>query len=49
MLKKPIITFHKAVPVWVQGRENEMNLWVSLRAIAREGTKVQLRVTGHGV
>jgi len=47
MLKKPIITFHKAVPVWVQGRENEMNLWVSLRAIAREGTKVQLRVTGH--
>jgi len=47
MLKKPTITFHKAVPVWVQGRETEMNLWVSLRAIARKGTKAYLRVTGH--
>jgi len=47
MLKKPTITFHKAVPVWVHGRENEMNLWVSLRAIAREGRQTLLRVTGH--
>ena len=47
MLKKPTITFCKAVPVWVQGRETEMNLWVSLRAIIKPGKRARLRVTGH--
>ena len=30
MLKKTLIAFDKALPVWIQGRENEMNLWLSL-------------------
>lgn len=47
MLKKPVITFDKAIPVWIQGREREMNLWLSLRAVAGEGGPARLRVTGH--
>ena len=47
MLKIPLITFDKAVPVWVRGRENELNLWVSLRVIAKKGENSLLRVTGH--
>lgn len=39
-------TFKKAVPVWAFGRENEMNLWLSFRAILGESSRVTLRLTG---
>ena len=38
--------FEKACPVWIMGREQEMNLWISLRAVARGAEKTMLRLTG---
>ena len=40
------ISFEKACPVWILGREQEMNLWVSLRTVARGMGKTVLRLTG---
>ncbi|MGC2399311.1 MAG: hypothetical protein WA510_06000, partial [Acidobacteriaceae bacterium] len=42
------ITFRSAKPIWPQGREKEMNLFVGFRAIfeAPQGQQVQLRVAG---
>ena len=41
-----IFKFEKAVPVWPFGRETEMNLWLSFRAIASGAKKTILRLTG---
>lgn len=41
-----IVAFEKAVPVWPFGREHEMNLWLSFRAIANGANKTVLRLTG---
>ncbi len=41
-----IINFEKARPVWILGREKEMNLWISLRAVASGAEKTMLRLTG---
>jgi len=38
--------FEKALPVWLLGREKEMNLWISLRAVASGAKKTVLRLTG---
>ena len=38
--------FEKACPVWIMGREQEINLWISLRAVARGAEKTVLRLTG---
>ena len=40
------INFEKACPVWILGREKEMNLWISLRAVAAGAGKTVLRLTG---
>ena len=40
------VNFEKALPVWILGREREMNLWISLRAVARGTKKTMLRLTG---
>ena len=40
------IKFEKACPVWILGREREMNLWISLRAVALGAKKMVLRLTG---
>ena len=40
------VNFEKACPVWLLGREKEMNLWISLRAIAAGAKKTVLRLTG---
>ena len=40
------IHFEKAIPVWLLGREAEMNLWISLRAVAKGAGKTILRLTG---
>lgn len=40
------VRFEKARPVWILGREKEMNLWISLRAIASGSKKTVLRLTG---
>ena len=40
------IKFEKACPVWILGREREMNLWISLRAVALGAKKTVLRLTG---
>ncbi len=40
------VRFEKADPVWLLGRETEMNLWISLRAVARGAEKTILRLTG---
>ena len=40
------VRFEKALPVWLLGREKEMNLWISLRAVASGAKKTVLRLTG---
>lgn len=40
------VKFEKAVPVWPIGRESEMNLWLSFRAVAEGKKKTLLRLTG---
>ena len=40
------VEFAKAIPVWLLGRETEMNLWLSLRAVAGKAEKTVLRLTG---
>ena len=40
------VQFEKAQPVWILGRETEMNLWISLRAVAKGAKKTVLRLTG---
>ena len=40
------VNFEQACPVWLLGREKEMNLWISLRAIAAGAKKTVLRLTG---
>ena len=42
------IAFRSAKPIWPQGREKEMNLWVGFRAVfdAPAGKHVYLRMTG---
>lgn len=40
------IKFDKARPAWILGREKEMNLWISLRAVASGAEKTVLRLTG---
>ena len=40
------VKFEKASPVWLLGRENEMNLWLSFRAIASGAQSTVLRLTG---
>jgi alpha-L-rhamnosidase len=40
------VNFAKASPVWILEREREMNLWISLRAIASGAEKTVLRLTG---
>ena len=40
------INFEKASPVWILGREKEMNLWISLRAVSGGAKKTTLRLTG---
>ena len=40
------VSFEKALPVWALGRETEMNLFLSFRAIAKKSEKTILRVTG---
>ena len=40
------VRFEKAKPVWALGRETEMNLWLSLRAVAKGAEKTVLRLTG---
>ncbi len=41
-----IVAFEKAIPVWPFGRDLEMNLWLSFRAIANGANKTVLRLTG---
>ena len=38
--------FSLASPVWAVGRESEMNLWLSFRAVASGAEKTVLRLTG---
>ncbi len=45
-MKSQIINFEKAVPVWPLGREAELNLWLSFRAVAKGAEKTVLRLTG---
>ncbi|MBQ8447735.1 MAG: hypothetical protein IJX27_02245 [Clostridia bacterium] len=40
------VCFEKARPVWPFGRESEMNLWLSFRALASGAGKTVLRLTG---
>ena len=40
------VTFEKAAPVWLLGRETEMNLWLSFRTAAVGAKKTVLRLTG---
>ena len=40
------VNFEKAIPVWPFGRETEMNLWLSFRALASGAGKTLLRLTG---
>ena len=40
------VNFQKALPVWVFGRETEMNLWLSFRTIANAAESTVLRLTG---
>ena len=40
------VRFEKAQPVWILGRETEMNLWISLRAVVKGAKKTFLRLTG---
>ena len=40
------VNFEKALPVWPFGRETEMNLWLSFRALASCAKKTVLRLTG---
>lgn len=40
------IKFEKALPVWIFGRETEMNLWLSFRTTAGDHKNTVLRLTG---
>ncbi len=40
------VKFEKAVPVWILGRESEMNLWLSFRTVAKGAKNNVLRLTG---
>ncbi len=40
------LSFEKALPVWALGRETEMNLWLSFRAVTKKAEKTVLRLTG---
>ncbi len=40
------ISFEKALPVWVNRREKELNLWLSFRAVAKKASSTLLRITG---
>ena len=40
------VNFEKAVPVWPLGRETEMNLWLSFRAVAKGTKNTILRLSG---
>lgn len=44
----PFIAFRSAKPIWPEGREKEMNLWVGFRAVFRppSGRHVYLRMAG---
>jgi len=39
-------SFEQARPVWILGREHEINLWISLRFVVGNPKKTVLRVTG---
>ena len=47
MLKKSTVSFKKAIPVWISGRENEMNVWVSLRTVTKGKKSTLFHITGH--
>ena len=38
--------FRKAVPVWAEGREKEMNVWLAFTAKVDGGKNTLLAVTG---
>ena len=38
--------FEKAIPVWILGREREINLWLSFRTVSKGAKKTMLRLTG---
>ena len=38
--------FRKAVPVWAEGREKEMNVWLAFTAKVYRGKSTVLAVTG---
>ncbi len=38
--------FEKALPVWILGREREINLWLSFRTVSKGAKKTVLRLTG---
>jgi alpha-L-rhamnosidase len=40
------VNFEKAAPVWPIGRESEINLWLSFRAVAKGAKSTLLRLTG---
>ncbi len=40
------VSFAKASPVWIAGREAEMNLWLSFRTVAKGAENTVLRLTG---
>lgn len=39
-------SFEKALPVWMFGRDREMNLWLSFRTVAKAAKHSVLRITG---
>ncbi len=40
------VSFEKALPVWANRREREMNLWLSFRTVAKKAETTILRLTG---
>lgn len=45
-MKTQSISFQSAVPVWAAGREKELNLWLSARAVLSPAKSCILKVTG---
>lgn len=45
-MKPTFVNFTSAVPVWVAGREQETNLWLSFRTETKASEKTVLRLTG---